>query len=73
MEAVMETTPQPTAATKGRPYLGVNFIKCQVYGRLYRNLEGTAYFGRCPRCGAPVHVPIGQGGTAQRFFQAVCP
>ena len=68
----METSSRPAAA-QARPYLGVQFTKCRVYGRLYRNLEGTAYFGRCPRCGAPVTVPIGQGGTSQRFFQAVCP
>jgi hypothetical protein len=68
----MECPPNP-AEEKARPYLGVHFTRCHVYGRLYRNLEGTAYFGRCPRCGAPVHVRIGQGGTTQRFFQAVCP
>jgi hypothetical protein len=69
----MEILPQPAAAHQHRPYLGVHFIKCHVYGRLYRTLEGTAYFGRCPRCGAPVRVPIGHGGTSQRFFQAACP
>ncbi len=62
-----------SAAGKPRPYLGVNFTKCRVYGRLYRNQEGTAYVGRCPRCGSPLRVLIGQEGTAQRFFQAVCP
>ena len=40
---------------------------------LYRNREGTAYIGRCPRCGAPVRVPIGDSGTSERFFTAVCP
>lgn len=65
--------PPRTAAPQGRLYLGVHFTRCHVYGRLYRNLEGTAYFGRCPRCGTPYTVAIGQGGTAQRFFQAVCP
>jgi hypothetical protein len=69
----MKPPPSGAPVTTGRPYLGVQFIKCQVYGRLYRNAEGTAYAGRCPRCGAPVLVPIGNGGTSQRFFVAVCP
>jgi hypothetical protein len=68
----MDPSPQP-AASQGRNFLGVQFITCHVYGRLYRNSGGTAYSGRCPRCGAPLHVPIGQGGTNQRFFVAVCP
>lgn len=66
-------TGSPPPADARRPYLGVHFTRCRVYGRLYRNLEGTAYVGRCPRCGAPVHVPIGTEGTTQRFFQAICP
>jgi hypothetical protein len=24
----------------------------------------------CPRCGKPIHVKIGQGGTSSRFFNA---
>jgi phage FluMu protein Com len=66
-------TPLPQADAQGRRYLGVQFVKCRTYGRLYLNAEGTAYFGRCPRCGAPVRVPIGEHGTSQRFFIAVCP
>lgn len=58
---------------QGRRFLGVQFVKCRAYGRLYLNHEGTAYVGRCPRCSAPVRVPIGEGGTPQRFFTAVCP
>jgi hypothetical protein len=56
-----------------RPYLGVHFLKCHVYGRLYRNRESTAYQGVCPRCGAAYRIPIGEGGTSERFFKAVCP
>lgn len=68
----MDASPHP-AADKSRPHLGVHFVNCHVYGRLYRNAGGTAYIGRCPRCGAPLQVPVGQGGTTQRFFIAVCP
>jgi len=69
----MSASSSTSTGSKGRRFLGVHFSKCRVYGRLYRNPEGTAYLGRCPRCGASVQVPIGQGGTAQRFFRAVCP
>jgi PHP family Zn ribbon phosphoesterase len=55
-----------------RPFLGVNFAACRVYGRLYKNRDGTAYEGRCPRCGKGVRVPIGAQGTAQRFFIVDC-
>jgi len=65
--------PASASAREGRPYLGVFFATCRVYGRLYRNNEGTAYVGRCPKCGAPVRVLIGDSGTSERFFTAVCP
>ena len=71
-----DTSPPAQASTpghEGRPYLGVHFVTCRVYGRLYRNREGTAYVGRCPKCGAPVRVLIGDSGTSERFFTAVCP
>lgn len=68
-----EQTPAPAPANKGRPFLGVHFASCRVYGRLYPNSDRTAYIGRCPRCGAPMRVPIGEGGTSERFFTAVCP
>ena len=54
----------------GRPYLGVQFDCCNVYTRVYRNAEGTAYAGRCPRCGRELIVPIGPDGTDTRFFRA---
>lgn len=63
----------PNAATQSRPFLGVNFVRCRVYSRLYRNPQGTAYAGRCPRCGAKVEIAIGAGGTGQRFFLYECP
>ncbi len=54
----------------GRPWLAVRWRCCSVYSRVYRNREGTAYEGRCPRCGAPVRARVGTGGTDQRFFEA---
>jgi len=55
-----------------RPFLGVHFIECGAYGRFYRNREGNAYLGSCPRCGRSYRVAIGANGTASRFFQAHC-
>lgn len=51
-------------------YLGIMFDCCNVYGRIYKNKEGTAYVGRCPRCMRSVRVPVGKGGTNRRFFRA---
>ena len=54
----------------GRPWVGIRFECCDVYTRIYRNPEGTAYRGRCPRCGRNVSLRVGEGGTSSRFFVA---
>jgi hypothetical protein len=54
--------------SQGRPFLSIHFACCGVYCRIYRNSEGTAYVGRCPRCGKPVKFDVGEGGTDARFF-----
>ena len=53
-----------------RKFLGIYFDCCHVYGRVYKNKEGTAYEGWCPKCRRIVYVPVGEGGTNQRFFRA---
>ena len=55
---------------KGQSWLAINWKCCSVYSRIYRNRQQTAYEGRCPKCARPLHVPIGPGGTDQRFFDA---
>jgi len=69
----MDSSAATSASGQARPFLGVHFIKCRVYGRLYPDAERMAYVGFCPRCGAPLRVAIGEHGTKQRFFVAVCP
>ena len=58
------------ASSASRKFLGVQFNCCSVYSRVYINREGTAYVGNCPRCGKPVRLKIGSGGTDARFFTA---
>ncbi len=53
-----------------RQFLGIMFECCHVYGRIYKNKEGTAYEGRCPKCFKHVSVRVGEGGTSNRFFKA---
>ena len=53
-----------------RPFLGIHFRCCGVYGRIYRSPDRPAYEGRCPRCGRRVQVPVGPRGTRRRFFAA---
>ena len=58
------------SSLRGRPWLAVHWKCCHVYSRIYRNRQGTAYDGRCPRCGKPINVRIAPGGTSARFFEA---
>lgn len=53
-----------------KKFLGILFRCCNVYSRIYKNAEKTAYIGHCPRCGRKVSVKIGANGTDRRFFQA---
>jgi len=53
-----------------RPFLGIHFACCNTYTRIYKTADGKAYAGFCPRCHKPVRVPIGEGGTKERFFEA---
>jgi hypothetical protein len=54
----------------GRRFVGVHFVCCDVYTRVYINRDQTAYEGNCPRCAKRVRLQIGPGGTDARFFTA---
>ena len=59
-----------SAKAAGRPWLSVRWRCCETYSRIYRNDQGTGYRGHCPKCGKPVRVTVGPGGTSERFFEA---
>ena len=66
------STPRnPPAAVGGlaaRPFLSVHFACCGVYQRVYRDPDGKAYRGRCPRGSQSVTFAVGEGGTSARSF-----
>lgn len=51
-------------------FLGIQFDCCGIYGRIYRDRAFRFYTGRCPKCMKRIEVPIGDGGSGQRFFRA---
>ncbi|MFK7789982.1 MAG: hypothetical protein AB8C95_10900 [Phycisphaeraceae bacterium] len=61
---------QQQRSSEKRPWIAVNWQCCSVYTRIYRNRQGSAYEGRCPKCGTTAKAAIGSGGTANRFFNA---
>jgi len=63
------TGADPRKSSETRPFLSVIFECCNVYQRVYRNPADTQYVARCPRCGRTAYFPVGQGGTANRFFR----
>jgi hypothetical protein len=56
--------------TESRRYVGIHFLCCDVYTRIYVNRDETAYEGNCPKCAKRVRLKIGPGGTDARFFKA---
>lgn len=63
-----DTAPPAGGATK--PFLMIWFRCCAAYGRLNKSPDGTQYAGRCPKCLAKLEVPVGDGGTSRRMFEA---
>jgi hypothetical protein len=58
------------AKSNRRRFVGVHFVCCDTYARVYINRGGTAYEGHCPKCAKKVRLIIGPGGTDARFFTA---
>ena len=55
-----------------RKFLGVRFVNCHAYGRLYMAKDGLSYQGGCPKCGKQYRIMVGSGGTAERMFLGYC-
>lgn len=53
-----------------RPFIHMHFKCCNVYARVYLNHDGTAYAGHCPRCAAPIRIPVAPGGSDAKFWSA---
>ena len=53
-----------------KPYLMIWFRCCETYGRIPKARDGSCYEGRCPKCLAKLTVPVGDGGTRRRMFEA---
>jgi hypothetical protein len=64
------TKPIVVNAAAGRMFVGVHFICCDVYTRVYINQGKTAYEGNCPKCAKRVRLQVGPDGTDARFFSA---
>ena len=72
----LDLSSEPPTTASGSPvqpppqrYLGVHFECCDVYARVYANLDGSAYVGHCPRCAKRVRFRIGPDGVDARFFR----
>jgi hypothetical protein len=75
-QAPSAPAPQPPATDAGtptrrtQPFLMIWFRCCATYGRLKKTDDGLFYEGRCPKCLAQLEVPVGEGGTNRRMFEA---
>ncbi len=70
LDLTSDAKPQAADSSRvGSRFLGIHFVCCDVYSRVYANREQTAYVGHCPRCAKRIQLQIGSGGTDSRFFE----
>jgi hypothetical protein len=67
---VARAAPNSAPENVGRRFVGIHFLCCDVYTRVYVNRDDTAYEGNCPKCARRVRLRIGLDGTDARFFTA---
>lgn len=53
-----------------RPFVGVLFQCCKVYGRAYLTPDKRKFQARCPRCYQLVTLNVSSQGSDSRFFSA---
>ncbi|MDA0831756.1 MAG: hypothetical protein O2955_16105 [Planctomycetota bacterium] len=64
-----DSSTNPANLPPAKPVVGVHLRCCNVYVHLHPNAAKDAFVGFCPRCAAPVRVPIvEQGGSSSRIF-----
>jgi hypothetical protein len=64
------TSDADAAGGGAKPFLMIWFRCCSTYARLPKSSDGLRYEGRCPKCLAHLEVPIGEGGSKRRMFEA---
>ncbi len=55
-----------------RPSLRVFFACANSYLRVLKEVGGSEYLARCPKCGKRQRFVVGEGGTPQREFTLDC-
>jgi hypothetical protein len=55
---------------KKRPFIGISYKCCKVYGRIYLDNKKRSFVGWCPKCGAKMIVETSSNGSQSRFFVA---
>ena len=60
----------PDSPRTPRPFINIYFRCCNAYARIFLNHDATAFAGHCPKCAAPIRIPVGEGGSESRFWTA---
>lgn len=72
-DALDITEPDPRREERRpRPFIGVRFACANIYVRVLRSPDGTAYIARCPACAKSMRFLVGAEGSDRRFFEVSC-